>query len=98
MTTVCLGHNKVEESIDLNGLVRLFVNHRPVFPFTKQVRSRPTLLVAVPYIILVCTMQSIGRSVQSVQNQAKARINRIPSNPITITGCSNINDFQIHPV
>lgn len=28
---------KVEDSIDLNGLIRLFVNHRPVVPVSKQV-------------------------------------------------------------
>ncbi|CAM9344740.1 unnamed protein product, partial [Sphacelaria rigidula] len=27
---------EVQETIDLNGLIRLFVNHRPVFPVSKQ--------------------------------------------------------------
>ena len=28
---------QVVDSVDLNGLIRLFVNHRPVFPVSKQV-------------------------------------------------------------
>lgn len=28
---------QVVDSVDLNGLIRLFVNHRPVFPISKQV-------------------------------------------------------------
>eukprot|EP00903_Cladosiphon_okamuranus_P005352 g5347.t1 len=30
---------EVVDSVDLNGLIRLFVNHRPVFPVSKQVIS-----------------------------------------------------------
>lgn len=28
----------MNHSVDLNGLIRLFVNHRPVYPISKQVK------------------------------------------------------------
>lgn len=31
---------QVQDSIDLNGLIKLFVNHRPVFPLCHQVEAR----------------------------------------------------------
>lgn len=40
---VSLYRPKVEDSIDLNGLIKLFVNHRPVVPVSKKVILEPKL-------------------------------------------------------